>query len=208
MLFSAFNTINKENGFFTKSLFKKGDPEMLTMGPWILYVEGREGGFPGNMVPIKARNANVWIVQRQSAIEAPNLFLSKDLRSFKPITILNPHQKYNWLAAELINYHQLDATPSQGILYKPQDFDPNKKYPIIFNYYEKRSHQLHKFLFPSYIEADMDIPWFVSRGYLVFVPDIYYQDRRAWCAVHLIVWHGAAKVSIKIFLDKYSKNGG
>ncbi len=39
---------------------------MLTMGPWMLYaVGGVEGGFPGNMVPVKH-------VTQTFSSEAPN----------------------------------------------------------------------------------------------------------------------------------------
>ena len=39
---------------------------------------------------------------------------------------------YNLKTAELV-YSLL-----QGMLIKPEDFDPNKKYPMIVNFYEKR----------------------------------------------------------------------
>ncbi len=67
-----------------------------------------------------------------------------------------------------------DGRPNQGILYKPENFDPRKKYPIIFYYYEKLSDELHLFSNPASTEGPINIPWFVSRGYLVFTPDISY----------------------------------
>jgi dipeptidyl aminopeptidase/acylaminoacyl peptidase len=65
---------------------------------------------------------------------------------------------------------------SQGILYRPENFDSTKKYPLIFDYYERRSDELHEFLLPDFCTARIDIPYFVSNGYLVFVPDIYYRQ--------------------------------
>jgi len=59
-------------------------------------------------------------------------------------------------------------------LYKPENFDSTKKYPIIFNYYEKFSHRCFQFPLPGLTAHNINIPWFVSRGYLVFTPDIQY----------------------------------
>jgi dipeptidyl aminopeptidase/acylaminoacyl peptidase len=69
-----------------------------------------------------------------------------------------------------------DGQWSQGILYKPENFDSTKKYPVIFTYYEKRSDGLNEFLSPGFTEDRINIPWYVSNGYLIFVPDIYYSS--------------------------------
>jgi len=61
-----------------------------------------------------------------------------------------------------------------GVLYKPEDFDSTKKYPVIFNYYEKFSQRCYQFPMPGLTTSNINIPWFVSHGYLVFTPDIQY----------------------------------
>ncbi len=89
---------------------------------------------------------------------------------------LQPQKDYNWLTAELVNWTLPDGQPSQGILYKPENFDPTRKYPVIFNYYEKQSDGLFDYLEPGLSgSANIDISWYVSRGYLVFLPDIHYK---------------------------------
>jgi len=68
-----------------------------------------------------------------------------------------------------------DGKISKGILYKPENFDPSKKYPLLLTYYEQRSDELYHYQ-PLEATGDaINIPWFVSRGYLVFVPDIHYR---------------------------------
>ncbi len=37
LILAAFNTSNKQNGFYRKAINKKGDPELLTMGPYFAY---------------------------------------------------------------------------------------------------------------------------------------------------------------------------
>ena len=72
-----------------------------------------------------------------------------------------------------MSWVQPDGITTQGILYKPENFDRNKKYPVIINYYTQLSHRLYEYPQPEFTgSANINIPWFVSRGYLVFTPDI------------------------------------
>ncbi|HMC87082.1 MAG TPA: prolyl oligopeptidase family serine peptidase, partial [Chitinophagaceae bacterium] len=56
-----------------------------------------------------------------------------------------------------------------------ENFDPGKKYPIIFYYYERLSDRLNTCLQPGLSVGQLNILWYVSNGYLVFTPDIYYK---------------------------------
>jgi len=163
LLLSAFDTANKYSGFYSKSLAKRGDPIELSMGP---YVHGE---------PMKSENSDVWIVLRQSAKEAPNFYLTRDFRGFVPISDVQPQHAYNWLTSELVRWILPDGSPAQGILYKPEDFDPKRKYPLLIHYYEENSHQLYEFKRPEVIRDFINVPYFVSRGYLIFIPDIQYE---------------------------------
>ncbi|WP_431213596.1 alpha/beta hydrolase family protein [Puia sp. P3] len=78
------------------------------------------------------------------------------------------------MTSELVKWNQLDGTTTQGILYKPENFDPHKKYPVIVHYYEQMSHRLYEYPSPGFSDGEPNIAWFVSRGYLVLTPDIYY----------------------------------
>ena len=59
-------------------------------------------------------------------------------------------------------------------MYKPEDFDPKKKYPMIVYFYETLSETLYDYKEPAPIRSAVNIPFFVSRGYILFVPDIHY----------------------------------
>jgi dipeptidyl aminopeptidase/acylaminoacyl peptidase len=63
----------------------------------------------------------------------------------------------------------------QGALYKPENFDPRKKYPVIFLYYEKLSQDVNHYRVPMLSTDRIEIPWFVSRGYIVCTPDIHFK---------------------------------
>jgi dipeptidyl aminopeptidase/acylaminoacyl peptidase len=178
LLLTAFDADNKYNGFYRKVLDQKGPPELLFMGPYTFYLTDSQipyvATFGDGMRPVKAGNADCWIVMRHAATEARNFFLTKDFKTYSALSDLWPQQDYNWLTTELITWEQLDGTLCQGILYKPEDFDPDKKYPVIFNYYRQMSHRLYQFPYPHFTRENINIPWFVSNGYLVFTPDIYY----------------------------------
>ncbi|HWW42272.1 alpha/beta hydrolase family protein [Pedobacter sp.] len=175
LILSAFNTVDKNNGFFSGRVDRCNDPVKLTMGPYIYKINS--GNIPFNVYdfsPLKAKEAENYIVRRMSVNEAPNYFSTRDFRSFNKLTDFNPHNDYNWYTTELHSWKSFDGRTLQGVLYKPENFDPNKKYPVIFYYYQKLSDGLNAYLEPEYSYGALDIPSYVSNGYLVFCPDIYY----------------------------------
>jgi dipeptidyl aminopeptidase/acylaminoacyl peptidase len=174
LILSAFNESNKENGYYLARSDRRSNPQLLSMGPYLFELTNNPYILSGaDFSPLKAPQQNSYIVQRMSEKEYPNLFTTADFVTFKPLSSLHPEHGYNWLTTELITWKSSDGQSIQGVLYKPANFDPQKKYPIILNYYERKSQDLHVFIRPeSY--GDLCIPLFVSNGYLVFAPDISY----------------------------------
>ena len=73
-----------------------------------------------------------------------------------------------------MNWTLPDGDNCQGILFKPENFDSTKKYPLIFNYYETSSQALYDYHKPGWTNSsNINVPYYVSRGYLVFMPDIH-----------------------------------
>jgi dipeptidyl aminopeptidase/acylaminoacyl peptidase len=173
----AFDTKTKRMGFYRKRLGEPGDPELCTMGS---FWYGNPGdGAKSISPPLKAEEAEMYVVLRQSATAAPNYFVTADFSHFRALTDLQPQEKVNWLTDSLVHWRMFDGMYSMGILYKPENFDLTKKYPIIFDYYERRSDELNVFIVPGLATDRINIAWFVSRGYLVFVPDIIYGNQAA-----------------------------
>lgn len=177
VLFTGFNKWTKQDGIFS---LQWGNPKSLTplvVGPYnyyqnTIYLQP----FNHPMAPLSGGQGKTrrWIVLRQSDTAYPNLFYSKDLQHFEPITNLQPHKSVNWLSAEPVIWKMYNGQLNTGVLYKPENFDSSKKYPVIFNYYEKFSQRCYQFPMPDLTTENINIPWFVSRGYLVFTPDIQY----------------------------------
>jgi dienelactone hydrolase len=164
LLLNVLNEDTKEEGFCNVMPGRENKPELLNMMPYHL-----------NLFQ-KARDAEVYMVQYESAENSPNIFLSADFRTYTLLTYNHPEKAYNWMTSQLIMFKTPNGKVTQGILYKPENFDPKKRYPLIFFYYERKSGDLHKFRIPEYSDgSSINIPTYVSNGYLVFIPDIHYQ---------------------------------
>lgn len=125
--------------------------------------------------PLKAKNADVVIVAESTFEQFPDLLLTdSNFSNPQKVTDANPQQaQMLWGSAELIHYLNADGVPLKGILYKPANFDPQKKYPMIIYIYEKLSNNLHEYYAPQ--PRHTIIPsYYASNGYLILEPDIVY----------------------------------
>ena len=174
LVLKSFNLNNKDDGFYRISMVKADSPRRLMMMPY-MFCGLDETEYGETFIPVKAKETEGYLLLRQSAEESPNLFYTSDFKSFTQLSEVKPERNVNWLTSSLITWRTLDGKISQGILYRPENFDPSKKYPILFFYYEKFSETLHQFLYPKADGAWIDIPSYVSDGYLVFVPDIHFK---------------------------------
>ncbi|HSA56555.1 MAG TPA: prolyl oligopeptidase family serine peptidase, partial [Gemmatimonadaceae bacterium] len=160
---SAFDEDTKQSGFYRARLDARRAPELVTMGD-LRY---------GN--PSKARNADVYLVTKSTFLDFPNLWVGPNLTSLTKVSDANPWQsEYNWGTVELVEWLSDDGVPRQGLLYKPEDFDPNRKYPMIAYFYEDLSDGLHSYIPPNGRNV-INPTHYVSNGYLVFEPDIHYE---------------------------------
>lgn len=126
----------------------------------------------------KAKDADVFSWQRASFDIAPNIWIatSYNFDKAKIVTDANPQMKdYSWGTAQLFKWTAYDGKPAEGILYLPEEFDPSKEYPMLAVFYERNSRNLytHYAMEPSW--SWINYPFYVSRGYVVFVPDIIYE---------------------------------
>lgn len=206
ILLCGFNTVTKFNGFWELSGEEHRNPTKLYMGPYSFNIPfsdhfiprvGRTGyvEYASTGEPVRSRLSNTWLLYRMNATEAPNLFLTNNFKNFRQVSNIQPHSEYNWLTSELVKWATLKGDSLQGILYKPENFDPSKKYPVIFTYYEKRSDELNKYLYPKVSGDRLNIPTYVSNGYLVFVADILFTQGNNGISVVNSIVSAAAHMS-------------
>jgi Prolyl oligopeptidase family len=178
LILSAFDLRTKQDGFF-RLLIGNGHLEKLVMSSHVYTGAANSSidlnGYVGPQPVIKAKNANLYLLGRMSATQYPNLYITGDFKNFEAVTDMAPQKAYNWYTSELIHWKLPDGKPAEGLLYKPETFDSSKKYPLIFYYYYRNTNCVNCFIRPELSRGDLDVPWFVGHGYLVCVPDIYYQ---------------------------------
>jgi dipeptidyl aminopeptidase/acylaminoacyl peptidase len=125
---------------------------------------------------MKAADADEYVLTKSTFVEFPDLYAGSNLTNLTKISDANPQQKnFKWGTVELVSWLSADGVPLQGLLYKPEDFDPHKKYPLITYYYEQFSNTLHSYVPPGGRNV-INYTHYVSNGYLIFVPDIHYEN--------------------------------
>lgn len=173
ILLNSFSTKDKQNGFYYTKMNKNSTPRKLSSGSYIYYLAD---GYVSNrgMRPIKANNESLFLVQRMSATESPNFFITKDFKTFRQVSHLYPEKDFNWLTSQLISFKTSKGLPGSAVLYKPANFSPSKKYPVLFYFYERLTDELNEYKEPEYSRGRINIPYFVSNGYIVCTIDIEY----------------------------------
>jgi len=125
---------------------------------------------------IKAKDADCYVYTKENYTQSPTIYYSTDLINDRSFSNINVQQsQYNWGTAELFSWTAYNGKKATGIVYKPENYIQGKKYPLIVYFYETLSDGLHNYLPPSPTPSRLNIPFFVSRGYIVLAPDIYYE---------------------------------
>jgi dipeptidyl aminopeptidase/acylaminoacyl peptidase len=164
IILTAFDETTKASGFYSLSL-KNGKLTKLLM------TDHAYGGLQ------KAELADQVLYTRESFREFSDLWTANtSFSSPKKISDANPQMKnYLWGNIELVSWTSLDNIPLKGLLIKPENFDPKKKYPMMVYFYERMSDGLHRHQEPAPIRSSINFSMFASNGYLVFIPDVIYK---------------------------------
>jgi dipeptidyl aminopeptidase/acylaminoacyl peptidase len=164
VVFRAENVETRETGFYVLANPQgAGDPQKLVMSAKNYRVLG------------KAKDADVVMLTATTFHDQPDIQLTDStFKAMKKVTDANPQQaKILWGNSELIRYRNADGVELQAALYKPENFDPSKKYPMMIYIYERLSQSVYNFVRPS-PGTSINISYYVSNGYLVLTPDIIY----------------------------------
>ncbi len=164
VMLSAFNEATKQSGFMRDRLDAVQAPETLLMEDAAWRILGQ------------ARKGDELLLTRSTYRDFPNLRVGISVAQTTVISNVNPQQsEVSWGTNELVQWQSMDGVPLQGILFKPENFDPTKKYPLIAYFYEQLSDGLHAYNAPSGRNV-INPTVYTSLGYLVFFPDIAYQS--------------------------------
>ncbi|GAB2718004.1 peptidase S9 [Hymenobacter frigidus] len=163
LLLQAQNEVDKTWGYYKKGIAGTKSPELVAMAPMSYSTLD------------KAKNAGSFIYTKSSVSRPADVYVSGDLKKEIQLSTINAQQQdYNWFTAELVHWTTPKGFKATGVLYKPENFDPNKKYPMVAYFYEKLSDGIYRYQAPAPSPSKLDIAMFASNGYLVFTPDISY----------------------------------
>ncbi|AUD00667.1 alpha/beta hydrolase family protein [Spirosoma pollinicola] len=152
----------------------------------------------------KAKNASVMSFYKGNYQEPINLFQT-DTTLVNPVqlTHANPQQdSIRWGSVEIVKWTGTNGTKLEGLLFKPEGFDPTKKYPMLTYFYERNAETLNDYRAPSPSRSTINIPFCVSNGYLVFVPDIVYTTGQPGPNAYDCVVPGVLSLLDKGFVDR------
>jgi len=163
ILIKFVNEDTKEEGFYTIDNKDRDKFKILIRDNYRIY--GLQ----------KAKNSATYIYRRSSFTEFPDLWLSpKNFENTVKVSNVNPQQTaFLWGTVEQIDWNY-NKKNYKGLLFKPDNFNPTNKYPLITYFYERTSQTLHTYynVIPS--RSIINFPLYTSNGYLIFIPDIYY----------------------------------
>ena len=164
VLLSATDERTMSQGYFSIQLNSSKDVDYVIMDNCIF----------GDLK--KAKKADKIIYTKQDVQLYPDLWVSNlDFKHSKKVSEANPQQEnFNWASVELVNWNSFSGRELKGLLYKPENLDPNRKYPMIVYFYERNSELLNRHQHPSPSRSTINKTFYASNGYLVFVPDITY----------------------------------
>jgi esterase/lipase len=125
--------------------------------------------------PTRAGKADRFLFTRETFAEFPDLRIAgPDFADARKVTDANPQQaEYAWGRRILFDFTNSKGVRLQGILAIPDDYQPGEKRPMLVNFYEKNSQNLHRYSAPAYLSSMGSLPVeAVSRGYVALLPDI------------------------------------
>lgn len=200
LLLNVFNRKNKGSGL-----------KAYTLGTGFTITDIAAATLPLRISAVaKAKNAELISFGTETFERSTNIAIAalnantlmKDVLAATVLHQPNPQQaQYNWGTAELFTWKAYTGKMAEGIIYKPEDFDPRKKYPMIAYFYERSSDGLYGYSAPAPTPSRLNIPFFVSRGYIVFVPDIWYKTGYPGQGAYDYIVSGTRAVVAKGYVD-------
>lgn len=191
-LLKGFNEATKGYGFYNARLSAPAAPKTLLAGNYMLRSIN------------KAKNTDDVIYTMETFQQYPDIHYST--LAFKKSVQLTHGDKqqegFIWGTAELVSWVSLDGRPLEGVVYKPANFDPNKKYPMMVNFYERNSETLYNYRMPEPHRSTIDYHLYNSNEYVIFNPDIRYVDGYPGESCYNCLMPGITMMIAKGYIDE------
>ncbi|MCP4150070.1 MAG: S9 family peptidase [bacterium] len=159
-LLTAYSNEEKYTAFYSLTISKKGAKKLVQEPKTFTFLK-------------KAQKSNRMIYTRESFEEFPDIWVSDMvLGSREKISDVNPQkEEFLWGKSELIDWNTPEGTRLQGIVIKPENYDANKRYPVLVYFYRIFTKRLHLFN-EVVINHRPCYPFYTGHDYVVFLPDV------------------------------------
>jgi len=157
----------------------------------------------------KADEGNSILLRASSVRDYPDLQLTDStFKKVDQISNTNPQQSnYNWATVEKVKWTSYDGVELEGLLYKPEDFDEDKSYPMMVYYYELSTDRFHSHSAPKPTASIIYPIEYASAGYVVFIPNIRYREGHPAKSAYDCIMSGTDKV-LKLYPNIDSQKMG
>lgn len=124
----------------------------------------------------RSKNQERFIARKMTFQEYPEVYTyTDDMSQMEKISVTNPQQdEYNWGTVELTKWTSYNGIELEGLIYKPENYDSTKSYPLMVYFYELYADRLHNHYIPKPTASIIYATEYASAGYIVFMPDIRY----------------------------------
>lgn len=145
---------------------------------------------------VKAKDSEELIFTKESFEQSPEIYLTDiSFKDIEKLSDINPQQSdFNWGTVEQVSWVSLVGDTLQGLIFKPENFDATKKYPLICNFYDRDSDNRFSYRTPEPHRSTIDYHYYTSNGYVIFNPDNKYYDGHPGKSCYDAVMPGLDKV--------------
>ncbi|MFG1690889.1 S9 family peptidase [Gemmatimonadota bacterium] len=166
LLLSSYHDLRKNFGFYRAQADRAGVAPLLEEDKMFRFLA-------------KAEDADAVLYTRQDYDEFPDLWTAEtDFSDANKLTDVNPNiDDFAWGTSELTEWLSADGIPLQGVVIKPGNYEPGRRYPVLVYYYRFMSDRLHAFNQPA-VNHRPSFPLYASDGYVVFLPDVRFEVGR------------------------------
>ncbi|RKR12026.1 prolyl oligopeptidase family protein [Flavobacterium sp. 90] len=163
----SFNLIGFDNVHKSKGVYKFANNTITKVSA--------DANYNTKIEATSGDNSTVLFTKESYTIFPDLWWATSAFGSQQKITDVNPQQKeYAWGTSKLITWKDFNGKENQGNLYLPENYDSKKTYPVIVHFYEKHTEEFNVHHLPEVSTSNINIPTYVSKGYIVFQPDVHY----------------------------------
>ena len=163
VLLKAYYDLQKHSGFYLANCSQPGVTKLIEDLKTFDFIA-------------KAKDSDRILFTREDFQEFPDLWVAPlSLRKPVKLTEENPQIKdFAWGEPQLVSWSSADGIPLQGVLIKPGNYEPGKRYPVLVYYYRFFSQRMYEFNQMA-VNHRPNFPFYSSNGYAVFLPDIRFE---------------------------------